>query len=110
MQALAELAQGFGLLFSDGWALIYVAAGAVLGVLIGALPGLTTSAAIAMIAPVTFSMEPLSALVFLMSSESPAGSVVLFRRYFSTRPARQRQRRRSLTAIRSPSRAKAARP
>src|SRR6056297_2915871 len=65
MQALAELMGGFATVFGDGWVLFYLVLGAVLGVFIGALPGLTTSAAIAMLAPITFSMEPLSALVFL---------------------------------------------
>ena len=60
-----DLLGGFVTLFSDPIALGFVFLGALFGVLIGATPGLTTPAAIAMIVPVTTYLEPLSALVFL---------------------------------------------
>lgn len=44
-----------------GW----IALAAVVGMIVGAVPGLTASAAIAMLLPVTFYMDPLAALAFL---------------------------------------------
>ena len=44
-----------------GW----IALAALVGMVVGAIPGLTASAAIAMLLPLTFKMEPLSALAFL---------------------------------------------
>lgn len=60
-----DLLAGFVTLFSDPTALGFVFLGALFGVLIGATPGLTTPAAIAMIVPVTSYLEPLTALAFL---------------------------------------------
>lgn len=45
--------------------LAWIVAAAVIGMTVGAIPGLTASAAIAMLLPLTFYMEPLSALAFL---------------------------------------------
>jgi len=56
---------GFQSLFSNPSALLFVFLGALVGVIVGALPGLTASAAIAMLVPVTFYLDPLSALAFL---------------------------------------------
>ncbi|WP_299599442.1 tripartite tricarboxylate transporter permease [uncultured Tateyamaria sp.] len=44
-----------------GWVLL----AAIVGMIVGAVPGLTASAAIAMLLPLTFYMEPLPALAFL---------------------------------------------
>lgn len=44
-----------------GWVLL----AAIVGMVVGAIPGLTASAAIAMLVPLTFYMEPLPALAFL---------------------------------------------
>ncbi|MEP0451706.1 MAG: tripartite tricarboxylate transporter permease, partial [Roseibium sp.] len=44
-----------------GWIIL----AAVVGMVVGAIPGLTASAAIAMLLPVTFYMDPLAALAFL---------------------------------------------
>ena len=44
-----------------GWVVL----AAVVGMVVGAIPGLTASAAIAMLLPVTFYMDPLAALAFL---------------------------------------------
>jgi putative tricarboxylic transport membrane protein len=60
-----DLLHGFITIFSDPVVLGFVFLGALVGVLIGATPGLTTPAAIAMIVPATAYMEPLPALVFL---------------------------------------------
>lgn len=62
---MGDLLLGFAALLADPFALAAVFGGAVFGVLIGALPGLTTPAAIAMIVPVTVYMSPLAALSFL---------------------------------------------
>ena len=60
-----EIFAGFGTLAADPFALLMVLAGAAFGVVIGAIPGLTTAAAIAIVLPVTFYMEPLAGLVLL---------------------------------------------
>lgn len=44
---------------------MWVFAAAIVGMIVGAVPGLTASAAIAMLVPLTFYMEPLTALAFL---------------------------------------------
>jgi putative tricarboxylic transport membrane protein len=45
---------GFVYLFSNPTALCFVALGAIVGIIVGALPGLTAAAAIAMLMPITF--------------------------------------------------------
>jgi len=60
-----DIIVGFQTLFSNPSALMFVFLGAFVGVVVGALPGLTASAAIAMLVPVTFYLDPLSALAFL---------------------------------------------
>lgn len=60
-----DIIDGFTFLFSNPMALAFVAIGAFTGVVVGAIPGLTASAAIAMLLPVTFYLDPLSALAFL---------------------------------------------
>ena len=44
---------------------MWIVLGALIGMVVGAIPGLTSAAAIAMLIPVTFYLEPLSALAFL---------------------------------------------
>ena len=61
MDILAGLATVLGSPALLGW----IALAAVTGMVVGAIPGLTASAAIAMLLPLTFSMEPLAALAFL---------------------------------------------
>ncbi|MDA0655063.1 MAG: tripartite tricarboxylate transporter permease [Proteobacteria bacterium] len=56
---------GFIALFSSGWAIFYAILGTIVGLLAGATPGLTASAAISMIIPLSFYLEPLSALIFV---------------------------------------------
>ncbi len=63
-----ELLSNLGLGFSVALALhnvLYCLFGVLLGTLIGVLPGIGPIAAIAMLLPVTFSLEPVSALVML---------------------------------------------
>ncbi|MDB6179508.1 tripartite tricarboxylate transporter permease [Paracoccus sp. Z330] len=45
--------------------LFWIVAAALIGMVVGAIPGLTAAAAIAMLLPVTYYMDPLSALAFL---------------------------------------------
>ncbi|RVT81553.1 hypothetical protein DXV76_20385 [Rhodobacteraceae bacterium CCMM004] len=60
-----DIFAGFVTLGSDPLALAMVLAGALFGVVVGAIPGLTTAAAIAIVLPITFYMEPLAGLVLL---------------------------------------------
>ena len=50
---------------TDGALIFAILLGAVVGMIVGAIPGLTASAAIAMLLPITFYMSPLFALAFL---------------------------------------------
>ena len=59
---------GFATLFGSGWALFYAVLGTIIGLLAGAIPGLTASAAISIIIPLSFYLDPLSALVFEVNS------------------------------------------
>ncbi|MEN8247119.1 MAG: tripartite tricarboxylate transporter permease, partial [Thermodesulfobacteriota bacterium] len=60
-----DILSGFAFLFAHPMTLVFVAIGALVGIVFGAIPGLTASAAIAMLVPVTFYLDPLSALAFL---------------------------------------------
>ena len=60
-----EILAGFATLFGDPLTVALVIAAAFVGVAVGATPGFTTAAAIAMLVPLTFFLEPLQALAFL---------------------------------------------
>ncbi|WP_315983340.1 tripartite tricarboxylate transporter permease [Aliamphritea spongicola] len=60
-----ELINGFITIFSQPVTMLFIVCGAFLGVVVGAVPGLTASAAIAMLVPITYYIDPLSALAFL---------------------------------------------
>lgn len=60
-----DIISGFHFLFANPTALLFVFLAAFVGIVVGALPGLTAAAAIAMVMPVTFYLDPLSALAFL---------------------------------------------
>lgn len=62
---MIDILNGFSSLFSNGTALFTVFSAAIVGVIIGATPGLTTAAAIAMLVPVTYYLDPVVALVGL---------------------------------------------
>ena len=62
---MLDLLNGFAYLFSDWQAVGFTFLGAFVGIIFGALPGLTASAAIAMLLPLSFHMGPLQALAFL---------------------------------------------
>jgi putative tricarboxylic transport membrane protein len=62
---MIDLLNGFVNLFSNLEAVGFVFLAAFVGIVAGALPGLTASAAIAMLLPLSFHLGPLSALAFL---------------------------------------------
>ncbi|WP_224815946.1 tripartite tricarboxylate transporter permease [Hasllibacter sp. MH4015] len=65
IDAFNDLIGGFGMLFSDPQAIFFTLLAAFVGIIFGALPGLTASAAIAMLLPLSFYLGPLPALAFL---------------------------------------------
>ena len=80
-----DIVHGFLTLFADPVAVLFVFAAAATGVIVGALPGLTSAAAIAMLVPITFYMEPLHALAFLYVIGKRADSVARSLRFSSIR-------------------------
>ena len=64
MELLSHLALGFSTAFS-ALNLLYCLLGVFLGTAIGVLPGLGPVATIAMLLPVTFGLEPVTALIML---------------------------------------------
>ncbi|CEI81895.1 membrane protein [Oceanobacillus oncorhynchi subsp. incaldanensis] len=54
-------------MFMNWFNFLLIILGLLLGVILGAIPGLTGSLGIALMLPVTFTMEPLSGLVFLIA-------------------------------------------
>lgn len=64
MELFSNLALGFGVALSPN-NLVYCFVGALLGTLVGVLPGLGPTATIAMLLPLTFSIPPEAALIML---------------------------------------------
>lgn len=64
MDFLGNLGSGFAIALTP-WNLFYCAVGAILGTAIGVLPGLGPPATIALLLPVTFKIEPVSAVIML---------------------------------------------
>ena len=64
MDLLSDIALGFGVAFSPV-NLFFCFVGALLGTLIGVLPGIGPLGAIAMLLPITFQFEPVTALIML---------------------------------------------
>lgn len=60
-----DIFAGLATVLSDPILIFTVIAGALVGMVVGAIPGLTASAAIAMLLPLTFYLDPLVALAFL---------------------------------------------
>ncbi|MBE9639573.1 tripartite tricarboxylate transporter permease [Salipiger mangrovisoli] len=52
---------------ADVWVILYMLLGLLAGVLFGAIPGLNAGIGIALMLPVTYTMDPLTSLVFLTS-------------------------------------------
>lgn len=59
------ITEAFYMLF-DIWILLAMLAGIAVGIIIGAIPGLGPSMAIALLIPITFSMQPIPALLLLL--------------------------------------------
>src|SRR5512132_3858970 len=64
MDLLPHLALGFGVAFHP-INLLYALIGALVGTLIGVLPGIGPVATIAMLLPITYALQPVSALIML---------------------------------------------
>ncbi|NIL80320.1 tripartite tricarboxylate transporter permease [Rhodococcoides kroppenstedtii] len=62
MDALSNLFEGFGTALTP-MNLVWVVVGALLGTAVGVLPGLGSAMAVALLLPVTFTLEPTSALI-----------------------------------------------
>lgn len=60
-----DILNGFAYFFANPTAVMFVFLAAFVGVVVGAIPGLTAAAAIAMLVPVTYYLDPLTALAFL---------------------------------------------
>ena len=60
-----EIFSGLAFVLTSPALLGWIALAALVGMVVGAIPGLTAAAAIAMLLPLTFYMDPLSALAFL---------------------------------------------
>ncbi|MEO1019397.1 MAG: tripartite tricarboxylate transporter permease [Pseudomonadota bacterium] len=72
------IVDGFAALLSNPAALLYAVLGAIVGLIAGAIPGLSAAAAIALLMPLTFYLDPLAALVFIYTiskSASFGGSI-----------------------------------
>lgn len=64
MDVFADLIYGFSVALSPV-NLLYLAIGVLVGMVVGVMPGLGASAGIAILLPLTFSMDPTSAIVML---------------------------------------------
>jgi putative tricarboxylic transport membrane protein len=64
MEFLGGVAHGFGVALTP-WNLLYAFIGAVIGTAIGVLPGLGTPTTIALLLPMTYRMDPTSAVILL---------------------------------------------
>ena len=64
MDSFGYLMQGFGTVFSD-WNLLYSLIGVSFGMFVGVLPGLGPTAGTALLLPLTFGMQPVSAVIML---------------------------------------------
>lgn len=62
----ASLMDGFSTVFTIE-ILLFILAGSLIGYFVGSLPGLTPSVGIALLVPITFTMEPVPALILLVS-------------------------------------------
>lgn len=68
MEAFHNLAMGMGVVFSDLGNVIYLILGVLVGTFVGALPGIEPAAAIAILLPTTFRLDPVTALIFISAT------------------------------------------
>ena len=66
------IVQGFGTLFASWGPVFFAVLGTIIGLLAGALPGLSGGAVIALLIPITFYMDTLSALAFIYTISKSA--------------------------------------
>lgn len=66
MDNFGNLMDGFGIVFST-FHLALMAAGVLLGILVGVLPGLGAPNGVSLLIPLTFTMDPISAIILLTS-------------------------------------------
>ncbi|WP_231505542.1 tripartite tricarboxylate transporter permease [Bacillus sp. EB01] len=64
MESLSMLFEGF-LLALSGWNIFFCLLGVTIGMLVGVMPGLGPTAGTAMLIPLTFGMDPMSAIIML---------------------------------------------
>ena len=64
MEILEHLTSGFGIALTPA-NLLFAFAGALLGTLVGALPGIGSTSGVALLLPLTFGMNPTSAIILL---------------------------------------------
>src|SRR5213595_3532357 len=99
MEAFQLLAYGFGVLLT--WkTLALMMLGLVLGIFVGVLPGLGGPNGVAILLPLTFTMDPTTAIVMLSCLYWALCSVVRSPRFCSTFPAKRGRWRPLSTAIR----------
>jgi putative tricarboxylic transport membrane protein len=67
-KVLELLINGFATVLLSPTNLLYLFAGVTLGILMGSIPGLTATMAIALIVPLTFYMDPVQSLIMLMGA------------------------------------------
>ena len=66
MDNFSNLMDGFGIAFSM-FHLLLMAGGVLLGILVGVLPGLGAPNGVSLLLPLTFTMDPVSAIILLTS-------------------------------------------
>ena len=66
MDNFANLMHGFEIAFS-AYHILLMAAGVLLGILVGVLPGLGAPNGVSLLLPLTFTMDPVSAIILLTS-------------------------------------------
>ncbi len=80
------LTQGFSTLLNNPQALLFATFGVMLGIVIGALPGLTATMGVAILLPFTYGMEPVSGLLMICGVFLVASTVVLSPQFCSKFP------------------------
>ena len=102
----ADIIGGFQTFFADPFAIYFVFLAAFVGMVFGALPGLTAAAAIAMMLPILIVYNDviggLSGLAFLYVVGNLAATVGLLRQFYSTPPELQHLLQPCRTAIPCP--------
>lgn len=99
MENIGLLIDGFGHILSWNHILLMMI-GVTLGILVGVLPGLGAPNGVSLLLPLTFSMDPISAIILLSCMYWGRSSADRPHRSCSTFPANPRRWRPRSTAIR----------